>query len=327
LLAKGRILTMNRLLALAALLFAFPAHAEVTFNWVTIGDPGNAADDTTYGAVPYTYRISKYEVTNAQYAEFLNAVAKTDTNALYDTGMGSGSGGITRSGSSGSYTYSAIAGRENKPVNFVAFWDATRFANWLHNGQPTGLQDSTTTEDGAYTITQTGIDNNTITRNAGAAVFVTSEDEWYKAAYFAAATSYFDYPATSSTPTACTVPGATANTANCSSAVGDLTNVGSYTNAASPSGTFDQGGNVREWNEAVVTSISRGLRGGNFGNGSLYLAAALRGDGDPDIEFSIVGFRVASPVPPPPVPSLGPIGLLLVAAGLLGFAAYRRGRA
>ncbi len=55
----------------------------------------------------YTYQIGRYEVSNAQYAEFLNAVAATDTYSLYATSMGSGVGGITRSGSSGSYTYSA----------------------------------------------------------------------------------------------------------------------------------------------------------------------------------------------------------------------------
>ena len=147
---------MSRLLALAALLLAFPAHAWVTFDWVTVGDPGNPADDAGRGAVAYTYRISQYEVTNAQYTEFLNAVAATDDHGLYNANMANsfpgslGYGGITRSGSSGSYTYTTIAGREGMPVNWVSSYDALRFANWLHNGQATGVQDSTTTEDGAY---------------------------------------------------------------------------------------------------------------------------------------------------------------------------------
>ncbi len=59
----------------------------------------------TFGAVAYEYRIGKYEVINAEYAEFLNAVAGTDTNALYNTNMGTAAdpsyGGITRSGSRG----------------------------------------------------------------------------------------------------------------------------------------------------------------------------------------------------------------------------------
>jgi len=105
-------------------------------------------------------------------------------------------------GSPGSYTYSPIAGREALPVVFVSFYDALRFANWLHNGQPTGAQDNSTTEDGAYTITAQGISNNSITRNPGATIFLPSEDEWYKAAYYGAlSASYFDYPAGSDTPT------------------------------------------------------------------------------------------------------------------------------
>jgi hypothetical protein len=55
-------------------------------------------------------------------------------------------GGITRSGSSGSFTYNAKPGREDMPVNFVSFYDALRFANWLHDGQGAG-----DTETGTYT--------------------------------------------------------------------------------------------------------------------------------------------------------------------------------
>jgi len=285
---------MARLLALAALLFAFPAYAVVNIDWVSVGDPGNVCHPHAIpcsGRVEEPYWISKFEVTNAQYAGFLNAVAATDTHSLYNTSMGSGFGGITRSGSPGSYTYSTIAGRENMPVNHVSFWDATRFANWLHNGQPTGTQDDTTTEDGAYTLTPNGIANNTVTRNAGAEVFVTSSDEWYKAAYFNG-TWYFVYPAGTNQQTTCAAPGATANTANCDDAVGDLTDVGSYTGSASPYGTFDQGGNVWEWNETFGSSYRR-IGGGDFtwgpvgGTGGVAYSDAMT-------EHFAIGFRVAS---------------------------------
>jgi len=46
--------------------------------------------------------------------------------------------GIERTGSAGSYTYSVASSRENRPVNYVRWHDAVRFANWLHNGKPTG---------------------------------------------------------------------------------------------------------------------------------------------------------------------------------------------
>jgi hypothetical protein len=69
--------SVSRLIPLSALLLTSTASA-VTIDWVTVGNPGNAADDTGYGAVAGTYQIGKYEVTNAQYAEFLNAKAASD---------------------------------------------------------------------------------------------------------------------------------------------------------------------------------------------------------------------------------------------------------
>jgi sulfatase modifying factor 1 len=324
---------MLRLLAVAALLLAVPARAEVTLDWVTVGNPGNACDTQPqgcFGRVAKEYRIAKHEITNAQYTEFLNAVAATDTNALYRTSMAFGRGGIQRSGSSGSYVYNAIEERENMPVNYVSFWDAARFANWLHNGQPTGAQNAATTENGAYTLTPAGIANNTITRNARAAFFVPREHEWYKAAYYhAASTSYFDYPTGSDTQTVCAEPGATPNTANCNFVNGDLVDVGSYAGAASPAGTFDQGGNVAEWNETIIDGEDRGRRGAAYNNTANILAASLRGSSLPTSEGTSVGFRLASPISrpyPQGIPALGPAGLLCMAAGLLAFAGCRARR-
>ena len=248
---------------------------------------------------------AKYEITNAQYAEFLNAVAATDTYSLYNTNMAENMyGGITRSGSSGSYTYSAIAGREDMPVNYVSFYDSLRFANWLHNGQPTGAQDSTTTEDGAYTITAQGIANNSITRNADATVFLTSEDEWYKAAYYdASMLGYNPYPyADGFRGGTCEAPaGTTSHSANCYWAVGGLTDVGAYTGSPSEYATFDQGGNIFEWNEAIV-DFRRGLRGGSFDIRPVWHAAFSRGYTYSNRQDVAIGFRVASlPVDPDPV--------------------------
>jgi hypothetical protein len=82
-------------------------------DWVAVGFEGNLCDDQLFGcfgAVDYIYRISKTEVTNEQYVEFLNAKAAADPFELYDTRMGSGHGGIIRSGTSGNFMYSTIAG-------------------------------------------------------------------------------------------------------------------------------------------------------------------------------------------------------------------------
>ncbi len=295
-----------------------PAADAVTIDWVTVGDPGNAADDTGYGAVDYVYRISKYETTNAQYAEFLYAVADdSDTFGLYNTSMATSTyGGITQSGSPESFTYTVKSGMGSKPVNYVSFFDSLRFANWLHNGRPTGAQGNATTEDGAYTSMGAhpflGPD-----RNPDATFFLPSEDEWYKAAYYdAVSTSYFDYPAGTDTPTVCTVPGAMPNTANCYEVVDDLTDVGSYMGSASPSGTFDQGGNLWEWNEAILFGRYRGLRGGSSFDGSNNFAAWNRNYNYPTDEISDIGFRVAM------IPE--PATVLLFAGGLAGLALRRR---
>ena len=137
---------------------------------------------------------------------------------------------------------------------------------------------------------------------------------------------YFDYPAGSDTQTTCTVPGAAANTANCHPAVGGLTAVGSYTGAASPNGTFDQGGNLWEWNEAIISSTLRGVRGGSFVRSPTNLAASNRGILNAPNHHAGYGFRVASPVSASPVPSLSPLGMAVLWS-LLGFVIWRRLRA
>ena len=194
--------TVSLTAAIAAVLGSALSASGVALDWIAVAGPGNACDAQAqgcFGAVASDFQIARTEITNAQYAEFLNAVAKADPNALYHPTMassGAGHGGITRSGSAGDYQYSAVAGREHFPVNYVSFYDALRFANWLHHGQPVGPQGPATTEAGAYALTAQAIANNSIARNPGARVALASEDEWYKAAYYdAASSSYRDYPA------------------------------------------------------------------------------------------------------------------------------------
>jgi len=321
---------MRRLLVFVALVFSLPAQA-VTIDWVTVGNPNNLPDTpstncfgTNCGSVDHAYFISKYEVTNAQYAEFLNAKAASDLLGLYNPNMGSDAtvGGITQSGVSGSYTYTVKAGFANKPVTYVSFYDSLRFANWLNNGQ--GIGD---TETGAYTLLGgTAYPSNglTVTRNGDANIFLTSENEWYKAAYYSPGGVYFEYPTGTDTQTGCVAPGSdTGNSANCwpaTSPSGALTDAGAYVLSDSPYGTYDQGGNVWEWNEQIVSGSGRGGRGGDWGYSANALAASDRGNYGPTNENDFVGFRVASLVPEP-----GP-GLLGMTA-VLALAASRRRRA
>jgi len=86
---------------------------------VDVNDSGNTADTTGYGDVNYSYKIQKYLVTNTEYTEFLNAIAATDTYSCWATGMNGDRGGITRSGTSGSYTYAVKANMGDKPVFLI----------------------------------------------------------------------------------------------------------------------------------------------------------------------------------------------------------------
>lgn len=320
-----------------ALLGLSLAAQAVVIDTVAVGNPHNAADtqvmhDLTagYGSVAYEYNIGKYEVTAGQYTAFLNAAAATDTYSLYNTEMSRtdyGSG-ITRNGESGSYTYSAAIDFVNRPVNYVSFWDACRFANWLNNGQGSG-----DTENGAYTITASGIANNTITRNSGWTWAVTSEDEWYKAAYYdpnkAGGGGYWAYPTRSDIAPGQDMADASGNNANYNPDPYSYANpidrgryttiVGQFQDAASPYGTFDQGGNVIEWNEAVRYG-DRGLRGGSWDYIYYALAAGDRISYDPTWEGNNTGFRVVQAVPEPS-------SIIAFLGGLAGLLGVRRRRA
>jgi formylglycine-generating enzyme required for sulfatase activity len=318
---------MRRLLFLGALLAPLPGSAA-TIDWVSVGDPGNVADTASNclnsppncGSVGYSYSISKYEVTNAQYAEFLNAKAASDPLALYDPNQGY-DGYITQSGSDGSYSYAVTSGFAEKPVGYITFFDALRFANWLDNGQGSG-----DTETGAYTLlggTEVPSNGATVTRNSGATVVLTSENEWYKAAYYSPGGVYFDYPTGSDTPTVCAYPPtATPNTANCP--IGGPnhgpTDVGAYTGSASPYGTFDQAANAAEWNDGIGPGGTRGARGGCYDCFGGYEASSTY-SADPSITYQDTGFRVAMV----PEPDAG-LSDLLVMTALLGLAKSRRRR-
>ena len=310
---------LSRSLLLAFVLLAASSASAVTLTWTPIGNPGNACDSQPqgcFGGVGYAYDISTYEITNAQYAEFLNAKAASDPLSLYNTGMATAPGGITRTGTPGSFTYAVVAGRGEIPVNNVSVYDAMRFANWVQNGQ--GVSD---TETGAYTLLG-GTEqpsNPNVTRNFDATIVLSNENEWYKAAYYDPFSgTYFDYPAGSNTQTACSGATATPNSANCGGFVNNLLPKGSYTGSAAPSGTVDQGGNVAEWIEDVVSS-NRILRGGGYNNPANRLGAFSRFQLNPLGESVGTGFRLVQ-LTFVPEPGTG----LLLLGGLIGLAARRR---
>ncbi len=303
---------------------ASPASAA-TIDWVTVGNAGNAPDANGYGAVDYGYKISRNEVTIAQYTAFLNAVAASDPYGLYNTNMAMdvNIAGISRSGSPGGYTYSVV-GSGDRPITYVSWFDAARFVNWLHNGQGIGG-----TETGVYNLVG-AMSGTGFSVQPGAKVWIPTEDEWYKAAYYdpaknGGAGGYWLHANRSDSMTSNAIgdvgaanffDGDYAKAQNGLSSY--LTEVGAYgPGSQSAYGTNDQGGNVMEWNDAVIDGSWRGLRGGSWSNYEVILRSSGRGSYVPTDQSYFVGFRVAG------VPEPGCV-VLTVLFGMLGVARRRR---
>jgi len=338
----------------------------VTIDWVEVGDPGNAADTTGYGAVVSAYKIAKYEVTIGQYVDFLNAVAKTDPYGLYDTSMAAdttsdsrylhNATGISRSGSPGSYVYAAVtpygtnpagaSSSTNRPIAYISWFDSARFANWIHNGQPTGAQGAGTTETGAYTLNG-AVSGNTVPVNPGAQAFLPTADQWYKAAFYKGGgtnAGYWDYAQQSDSIPGNTI-GSGANMANYWAGNGTpysvtggttidpnqnyLTDVGAFTNSGSPYGTFDQGGNLYEWIDKDGVPAGFAGRAGESYRFRFNLSAddAIV-EVNSDLAIATYGFRLASPVPVPEPSAIVSLAAGAVSiGGLLGYRRRRRRRA
>jgi formylglycine-generating enzyme required for sulfatase activity len=107
---------------------------------LTVGDPAR----NNLGVVSQPYQIGKYEITNGQYASFLNNVAKIDDrHTLWNADQN-----IARLGNLGSYSY-APKGSGSFPIFGVSWLNAARFTNWMHNGQST---DPASTSSGVYDL-------------------------------------------------------------------------------------------------------------------------------------------------------------------------------
>ncbi|MBT3199121.1 MAG: SUMF1/EgtB/PvdO family nonheme iron enzyme [Phycisphaerales bacterium] len=322
--------------------------SAVTIETVHVGNVGNTADTrydvSGHGAVNYQYDIGKHEVTSGQYIEFLNAVDPTGANAhgLYNSDMASHSYSCRITWNSGSSTYDfsgAPSGTasdwQNRPVNFISWYDAAMFSNWATSGSiHQGAYDTSAAAGwGSYTASDyTGITPHdsaamdTLVSVYGKVYVIPTKDEWYKAAYYDGDNDvYYDYPTGSNTEpgrdmTEATKPGNNANYFGNPFLLDSpyhATLCGEFELSDSPYGTFDQGGNVWEWNETLYEWSNSSFRckpGGSlfdFDYGVDVLHASAGGTGEPTTGTVIYGFRVAS-IPEPSTMAVLVLGGLTV---------------
>ena len=319
--------------------------ALFSLDTVLVGHAGNAPDPLTgLGTVSYQYHIGATEVTNAQYAAFLNAVDPGGSNPhdVYNPNMTNATGfAVVKGGidyipaAADGSKYAAKPNYGDKPVNYVTFNDAARFANWVMTGD---------TENGFYTFS----DTHTITsqgihgpdqHSSMNWVAIPTEQEWYKAAYHAndgPTGNYFQYPTKSNTAPTVATATPTGNIANPGRNIanynfganwdgtgnlGHVTTVGSAgPESASPYGTFDQGGNVYEWTE-TPSGTNRVIRGGSLWLDEESLRSTSGSVHNPLTQGSSIGFRLSSLGPISAVPL--PATMWLFGSGVAGLAIFR----
>jgi len=278
---------------------------QFSIDFVTIGNPGNAADTRTYtgnfnsvgqsysaGSVGYIYNLAKYEI-NREMINKANAVVSL---------------GITM------HDMSSLGGNDGqKPASGISWYEAAKFVNYLNTSQ--NKQTAYNFDvNGNFVLWATGQYNGSNQfRHKDAYYFLPSVDEWYKAAYGTPQGTWRDYATETGTAPVATGGGSLANTAvygqPASAGPANIFEAGGL----SGWGTVGQGGNLYEWMETAKDGQNnspteqREIRGGAWtfegqaSGGVGVLSSTFRTDSDPDIpnyNYLNTGFRVAS-VPEP----------------------------
>ncbi len=261
----------------------------IDIDFVTIGNAGNAADSTSYGAVANDYSIGKYEITNGQWNTFVSAAGAPTGNP------------------SNAYDEGARWTGTDVPTNYVSWYEAAQFCNYLTTGDKSL---------GAYQFSGNnsnpgdfeGIDRASAISIYGTTYVLPTEDEWYKAAYYTGS-GYSTYANGTDTAPVAGVETNYNHTIDQPWGIGDGTQ--------EQNGTFDMMGNVFEWMESpfdigdYLSDAYRPVRGGGYSNHSSYLSSSYRKDYSPDLDYYHVGFRVASVPEPTTLLLLGLGGLML----------------
>ncbi len=304
--------------------------SAVTIDMKVIGNPGNAGNPGSspagLGSVAYVYQMATTETTNTDYVTFLNTVdpTGTSTSGIYNTDMTQEPfGGIENDQNRPNGLKYAVklgtapngATYTSMPVNFINWFSAARFVNWLENGQ---TSDPLDLEVGTYTLLN--VQNGPlVARNPGSTFFLPSADEWYKAAFFDG-TTYTTYQTNSNTAPTATVVTSTPNAANFGGVSAGPLDVGSYVNdSTSAYGLVDMLGNVNEITDTATVDQYRAMGGGFAGILSFWDANATPTFQDGSWVNPNYGFRIAA-VPEPATVALAGAGF----AGLAGLTWMRR---
>ena len=336
----ARARTFAGCIALLLTLAASVASAEPVVN-LDLGYVGNAGNTVKagngFGTVGYDFQMAKTETTNAQYVSFLNnsiAGRNGDFGVFSTANAGNSAYMIQRSGSAGNFVYSLKSpDAANKPVNFVSWFSAARFANWLSNG---GTIEAGT-ETGSYTL-DGKTSGSLVARNPGAIYYLPSADEWTKAAYYSADTSsYFRFASISATNSSLngTLPAAGNSSSDPSSfsatweaTASGPTTVGFFDTVTSAYGMYDMVGNVNEMTDtSSPTDASRyALFSGSYASAQaqieLFDSITPPQFVSGTTENAPRGFRIAAVPEPSTIVMLGMGGVV----GLVGCGGWLRRR-
>ncbi|PHQ78102.1 MAG: hypothetical protein COB69_10710 [Phycisphaera sp.] len=325
--------TMKRWTASVVACLALPVVAQVPpdygFNFITIGDVGNAAfvgdinDEHQFrghGSVNYEYRIAKTEIRTSDWVEFANMARRfqipLDT-ALGAVHWGAGLAIDPKTGDEVWVQFSKASG--DWPVAGTSWWAAATYANWLHNDKAETAEAFLT---GAYDISTferdptTGLFSDQPTRSPGAKYWIPSVDEWMKAAHYdptkdgPSQGGWWQYPNGSDTKPVTGIPGVGETNADLFDIIGPdawHTPVGSYPESQSPWGLLDVSGGASEWTEDWLfpsTPSDRVTDGTSIATGlSPMFDPDLIGQGyiadRPDFRSFKTGLRLASAIPSP----------------------------
>jgi formylglycine-generating enzyme len=272
-----------------------------TVDFVTIGNPGNAADTTgkpnPVGTVPYAFNLGKYEISR-------DMITRANAGGALGITMQDlkdwGGNGI------------------NKPATGISWYEAATFVNWLNISRGgVGAYKFVSGNFQQWSPGDVGYDAANPFRNSQAIYVIPTGNEWYKGAYGSPDGTWFDYTTGSDSAPAAVAGGTGANTAvyNGQAAPADITNAGGL----SAWGTMAQGGNVAEWTETLYLGYW-GLnewRGGTWKGGSGEFKASTISyqiSSDPTVEG---GFRVAM-IPEPSSLTLLGLGGMFLALGRRG---------